>query len=178
MPNSLINHENDVHIHDCKEMCVYMCCVGYGFVDFDSPAAAQKAVSALKSSGVQAQMAKVRHSFKSTPHTLHIHSNTLSIIILFCIMSSITSTWMWLFTILLDSFLPHFLYFIAKIGWWISFDLMVNWQLVLPSWCLYWTTNSIDIPITQCTCKHTPSHILSGIKCELFYCMLLWPDWQ
>ncbi|KAK6471110.1 RNA-binding motif [Huso huso] len=34
-------------------------CKGYGFVDFDSPAAAQKAVTALKSSGVQAQMAKV-----------------------------------------------------------------------------------------------------------------------
>lgn len=29
-------------------------------MDFDSPAAAQKAVTALKSSGVQAQMAKVR----------------------------------------------------------------------------------------------------------------------
>lgn len=34
--------------------------IGYGFVDFDSPAAAQKAVSALKTTGVQAQMAKVR----------------------------------------------------------------------------------------------------------------------
>ncbi|KAK1151028.1 RNA-binding motif, single-stranded-interacting protein 2-like isoform X1 [Acipenser oxyrinchus oxyrinchus] len=34
-------------------------CKGYGFVDFDSPAAAQKAVTALKSSGIQAQMAKV-----------------------------------------------------------------------------------------------------------------------
>ncbi|KAJ8416987.1 hypothetical protein AAFF_G00328650 [Aldrovandia affinis] len=33
-------------------------CKGYGFVDFDSPTAAQKAVLALKSSGVQAQMAK------------------------------------------------------------------------------------------------------------------------
>ncbi|KAI4889666.1 hypothetical protein NFI96_011024 [Prochilodus magdalenae] len=33
-------------------------CKGYGFVDFDSPAAAQKAVNALKTSGVQAQMAK------------------------------------------------------------------------------------------------------------------------
>ncbi|XP_053554334.1 RNA-binding motif, single-stranded-interacting protein 1 isoform X4 [Bombina bombina] len=33
-------------------------CKGYGFVDFDSPAAAQKAVSALKATGVQAQMAK------------------------------------------------------------------------------------------------------------------------
>ncbi len=31
-------------------------------MDFDSPAAAQKAVTALKSSGVQAQMAKVRRS--------------------------------------------------------------------------------------------------------------------
>nr|XP_057937955.1 RNA-binding motif, single-stranded-interacting protein 1 isoform X2 [Doryrhamphus excisus] len=33
-------------------------CKGYGFVDFDSPTAAQKAVTALKTSGVQAQMAK------------------------------------------------------------------------------------------------------------------------
>ncbi|XP_043939566.1 RNA-binding motif, single-stranded-interacting protein 2 isoform X2 [Protopterus annectens] len=33
-------------------------CKGYGFVDFDSPAAAQKAVTALKANGVQAQMAK------------------------------------------------------------------------------------------------------------------------
>lgn len=32
-------------------------------MDFDSPAAAQKAVTALKSSGVQAQMAKVRDHF-------------------------------------------------------------------------------------------------------------------
>lgn len=32
---------------------------GYGFVDFDSPAAAQKAVASLKANGVQAQMAKV-----------------------------------------------------------------------------------------------------------------------
>jgi len=39
---------------------VVVCLSGYGFVDFDSPAAAQKAVSALKTSGVQAQMAKVR----------------------------------------------------------------------------------------------------------------------
>ncbi|XP_017270719.1 RNA-binding motif, single-stranded-interacting protein 2b isoform X1 [Kryptolebias marmoratus] len=33
-------------------------CKGYGFVDFDSPASAQKAVTALKAGGVQAQMAK------------------------------------------------------------------------------------------------------------------------
>ena len=36
--------------------------IGYGFVDFDSPAAALKAVHALKTSGIQAQMAKVRHA--------------------------------------------------------------------------------------------------------------------
>ena len=41
-----------------NHVCVFP---GYGFVDFDSPAAAQKAVTALKSSGVQAQMAKVSH---------------------------------------------------------------------------------------------------------------------
>lgn len=33
-------------------------CKGYGFVDFDSPLSAQKAVAALKTNGVQAQMAK------------------------------------------------------------------------------------------------------------------------
>ncbi|XP_038143297.1 RNA-binding motif, single-stranded-interacting protein 2-like [Cyprinodon tularosa] len=33
-------------------------CKGYGFVDFDSPTSAQKAVTALKAVGVQAQMAK------------------------------------------------------------------------------------------------------------------------
>uniref|UniRef100_A0A8C2AWQ4 RNA binding motif, single stranded interacting protein 1a n=1 Tax=Cyprinus carpio TaxID=7962 RepID=A0A8C2AWQ4_CYPCA len=33
-------------------------CKGYGFVDFDSPVSAQKAVAALKTNGVQAQMAK------------------------------------------------------------------------------------------------------------------------
>lgn len=40
-------------------MCVSVP-AGYGFVDFDSPASAQKAVTALKAGGVQAQMAKVR----------------------------------------------------------------------------------------------------------------------
>jgi len=46
---------------------VVVCLSGYGFVDFDSPAAAQKAVSALKTSGVQAQMAKVRVSDTEHP---------------------------------------------------------------------------------------------------------------
>ncbi|CAD7673363.1 unnamed protein product [Nyctereutes procyonoides] len=41
-------------------------CKGYGFVDFDSPAAAQKAVASLKANGVQAQMAKVRSVMEST----------------------------------------------------------------------------------------------------------------
>lgn len=44
-----------------------LCPAGYGFVDFDSPAAAQKAVSALKTSGVQAQMAKVSLTFRPGP---------------------------------------------------------------------------------------------------------------
>ncbi|KAM4023827.1 RNA-binding motif, single-stranded-interacting protein 1, partial [Anomaloglossus baeobatrachus] len=42
-------------------------CKGYGFVDFDSPAAAQKAVSALKATGVQAQMAKCRVLYSGSP---------------------------------------------------------------------------------------------------------------
>lgn len=48
---------------------------GYGFVDFDSPAAAQKAVNALKSNGVQAQMAKVR---------VHLFENLSFLLILTC----------------------------------------------------------------------------------------------
>lgn len=43
-----------------KCVCNVCVCLGYGFVDFDSPASAQKAVTALKATGVQAQMAKVR----------------------------------------------------------------------------------------------------------------------
>ncbi|XP_026126933.1 RNA-binding motif, single-stranded-interacting protein 1 isoform X5 [Carassius auratus] len=50
-------------------------CKGYGFVDFDSPAAAQKAVSALKSSGVQAQMAKQQ---EQDPTNLYISNLPLN----------------------------------------------------------------------------------------------------
>lgn len=48
-------------------------------MDFDSPAAAQKAVSSLKATGVQAQMAKVRERFKqvSVPPFCHIISRSL-----------------------------------------------------------------------------------------------------
>lgn len=52
---------------------------GYGFVDFDSPAAAQKAVASLKTTGVQAQMAKVRIQYSlilyyiHTVSTIHLH---------------------------------------------------------------------------------------------------------
>lgn len=50
-------------------------CKGYGFVDFDSPAAAQKAVAALKTSGVQAQMAKQQ---EQDPTNLYISNLPLS----------------------------------------------------------------------------------------------------
>ena len=33
--------------------------LGYGFVDFDAPGAADRAVTALQNRGIQAQMAKV-----------------------------------------------------------------------------------------------------------------------
>lgn len=39
---------------------------GYGFVDFESPSAAEVAVQALQSQGIQAQMAKVGQSKIST----------------------------------------------------------------------------------------------------------------
>lgn len=60
-------------------MCVCVC-LGYGFVDFDSPAAAQKAVASLKANGVQAQMAKVRRPMK-----LHTHNLLVLLIILLLI---------------------------------------------------------------------------------------------
>ncbi|XP_051914098.1 RNA-binding motif, single-stranded-interacting protein 2b isoform X1 [Hippocampus zosterae] len=50
-------------------------CKGYGFVDFDSPASAQKAVTALKTVGVQAQMAKQQ---EQDPTNLYISNLPLS----------------------------------------------------------------------------------------------------
>uniref|UniRef100_A0A1A8D0X9 RNA binding motif, single stranded interacting protein 2 n=3 Tax=Nothobranchius TaxID=28779 RepID=A0A1A8D0X9_NOTKA len=50
-------------------------CKGYGFVDFDSPGAAQKAVTALKAGGVQAQMAKQQ---EQDPTNLYISNLPLS----------------------------------------------------------------------------------------------------
>uniref|UniRef100_A0A8C2WIZ1 RNA binding motif single stranded interacting protein 1 n=1 Tax=Cyclopterus lumpus TaxID=8103 RepID=A0A8C2WIZ1_CYCLU len=51
-------------------------CKGYGFVDFDSPAAALKAVHALKTSGIQAQMAKQQ---EQDPTNLYISNLPLSV---------------------------------------------------------------------------------------------------
>ncbi|KAM6978095.1 RNA-binding motif, single-stranded-interacting protein 2b [Aplochiton taeniatus] len=50
-------------------------CKGYGFVDFDCPAAAQKAVTALKAGGVQAQMAKQQ---EQDPTNLYISNLPVS----------------------------------------------------------------------------------------------------
>ncbi|XP_026097701.1 RNA-binding motif, single-stranded-interacting protein 2b isoform X2 [Carassius auratus] len=50
-------------------------CKGYGFVDFDSPTSAQKAVTALKTSGVQAQMAKQQ---EQDPTNLYMSNLPLS----------------------------------------------------------------------------------------------------
>lgn len=50
-------------------------CKGYGFVDFDCPASAQKAVTALKAGGVQAQMAKQQ---EQDPTNLYISNLPLS----------------------------------------------------------------------------------------------------
>lgn len=50
-------------------------CKGYGFVDFDSPASAQNAVTALKAGGVQAQMAKQQ---EQDPTNLYISNLPLS----------------------------------------------------------------------------------------------------
>lgn len=46
------------HTLFCSQV-VYNCVAGYGFVDFESPLAAEGAVKALVAKGIQAQMAKV-----------------------------------------------------------------------------------------------------------------------
>jgi len=38
-----------------------VCCIGYGFVDFELAEDAERAVAALQSRGIQAQMAKVSY---------------------------------------------------------------------------------------------------------------------
>ncbi|XP_035030344.1 RNA-binding motif, single-stranded-interacting protein 1 isoform X1 [Hippoglossus stenolepis] len=53
-------------------------CKGYGFVDFDNPTAAQKAVAALKTTGVQAQMAKTIQQQEQDPTNLYISNLPLS----------------------------------------------------------------------------------------------------
>ncbi|XP_014827159.1 PREDICTED: RNA-binding motif, single-stranded-interacting protein 2-like [Poecilia mexicana] len=57
------------------EECQVVLRGGYGFVDFDSPASAQKAVTALKAVGVQAQMAKQQ---EQDPTNLYISNLPLS----------------------------------------------------------------------------------------------------
>ncbi|XP_013399973.1 RNA-binding motif, single-stranded-interacting protein 2 isoform X3 [Lingula anatina] len=47
-------------------------CKGYGFVDFESPQAADIAVKALQAQGVQAQMAKVGNQQEEDPTNLYI----------------------------------------------------------------------------------------------------------
>lgn len=59
------------------DMMIVFWRVGYGFVDFDSPAAAEGAVKALVAKNIQAQMAKVGIWFPRRQHTVRLHaSNT------------------------------------------------------------------------------------------------------
>ncbi|KAJ7380197.1 RNA binding motif, single stranded interacting protein 3 [Desmophyllum pertusum] len=50
-------------------------CKGYGFVDFESPSVAQKAVSALKNKGIQAQMAKQQEQDPTNLYFLYLPRN-------------------------------------------------------------------------------------------------------
>lgn len=47
-------------------------CKGYGFVDFESPTVAQKAVTALKNKGIQAQMAKQQEQDPTNLYFLYL----------------------------------------------------------------------------------------------------------
>jgi len=48
-------------------------CLGYGFVDFENPVAAETAVKALQAKGVQAQMAKVGISLVHRRQSVRLH---------------------------------------------------------------------------------------------------------
>lgn len=50
-------------------------CKGYGFVDFESPTVAQKAVTALKNKGIQAQMAKQQEQDPTNLYFLYLPRN-------------------------------------------------------------------------------------------------------
>lgn len=50
-------------------------CKGYGFVDFESPTVAQKAVTALKNKGIQAQMAKQQEQDPTNLYFLYLPKN-------------------------------------------------------------------------------------------------------
>ncbi len=57
----IIQHINKYPLFSALLKPVFL--LGYGFVDFESPFAAQRAVAALQSKGIQAQMARVCHFF-------------------------------------------------------------------------------------------------------------------
>lgn len=70
-------------ISTCSKVCILLS--GYGFVDFESPQAAEVAVGALQAQGIQAQMAKV-----GIPY-LHIKGMEVQSCIL---LLKILSTWL------------------------------------------------------------------------------------
>jgi RNA recognition motif-containing protein len=51
----------------------FLFCLGYGFVDFENPVAAETAVKALQAKGVQAQMAKVGISLVHRRQSVRLH---------------------------------------------------------------------------------------------------------
>ncbi len=60
----IVIHYNKLNIQDQSFNYVFILYfAGYGFVDFESPLAAEAAVKALQARGVQAQMAKVDKVF-------------------------------------------------------------------------------------------------------------------
>jgi hypothetical protein len=52
---------------------IVLFCLGYGFVDFENPVAAETAVKALQAKGVQAQMAKVGISLVHRRQSVRLH---------------------------------------------------------------------------------------------------------
>ena len=60
-------------------MCVSFWPAGYGFVDFENPADAMRAVHSLTAAGVMAQFAKVPQVYILVTHT-HTHAHTQPVV--------------------------------------------------------------------------------------------------
>lgn len=135
-----------MHMDDNENVCLSVYLSGYGFVDFDSPAAAQKAVASLKANGVQAQMAKVRvtmfiaglSELKLGLLLFFLRSWSLFAMLFFLSFGSSALVRLWLACVLescvlCDGFCPDILclpLFLERVVRWRALELQRRWKCI------------------------------------------------